>query len=283
LQLSGNLRRTVFPLAYAVMLLADPLLGQAFPSRSQDYLFVSLVDDVRALWVNPAGLAVVREASIMVETVFDQPELGDIRLAQWSLAFNTRGLSVGYQRDRLQSDSTNQTLRIGLARPFRRGSFGIDLSFYSSDQSDQGLNTGLNYRLLPWLRGTLVVRNVGQPVVRSVKLPLTGLAGLGCSVAGGAVQLAGEVLAQKRVATSGADMSYRVGARFATPTRIPVAALLAVGLGSDVTVDRWFLGLALGGSRRAIVGGTFLSGEASGLDAVSVTALATNRQTPVRR
>lgn len=278
----GNLRRTAFLLAYAVMLLANPLLGQAFPSRSQDYVFTSLVDDVRALWVNPAGLAVVREASIMAETVFERPELGDIRLAQWSLAFNTRGLSVGYQRDRLQSDSANHTLRIGLARPFRRGSFGIDLSFYSSDQSDQGLNTGLNYRLLPWLRGTLVVRNVGQPVVRSVKLPITGIAGLGCSVAGGAVQLAGEVQAQNRVAATGAEMSYRVGARFATPTRIPIAAVVAVGLGSDVAVDRWFLGLAVGGPRRAMVGGTFLSRESSRLDAVSVTALATNRQTPVR-
>lgn len=264
------------------MLLANPLAGQAFPSRSQSYLFTTLVDDVRALWVNPAGLAAVREASIMVETVFDQPEMANVRLAQWTLALNAKGLSVGYQRDRLQSDSANQALRIGLARPFRRGSFGVDLSFYWSDQSDQGLNTGLTYRLLPSLDGSVVVRNIGQPVIRSVKIPVTGVAGLGWSAAKGAVQLAGEVLAQDRVDASGLDVSYRVGARFATPSPIPIAALLAVSLASDVAVDRWFLGLAVGGSRRAIVGGTFLSGQSSGLDVVSVTALATNRQVPFR-
>ncbi len=269
--------------AVAVILLNGPLSAQAVPSRSLAYLFTTLVDDVRALWVNPAGLAKVREASIMVEAVFDKPELGDVRLAQWTLGFNTRGLSVGYQRDRLQSDSANQLLRIGLARPFRRGSFGVDLSFYWSNESEQALNVGLNYRLLPSLDGSLVVRNIGQPVIRSVKIPVTGVAGLGWSGAGGAVQLAAEMLASDRIDVSGVDMSYRAGARFATPEPIPIAALLAVSLGSDIAVDRWFLGLAVGGSRRAVVGGTFLSGQSSGLDIVSATGLATDRQAPLRR
>jgi hypothetical protein len=213
----------------------------------------------------------------MAETVFDKPELADIRLSQWTLAFNTRGLSAGYQRDRLQSDSSNQALRIGLARPFSRGAVGIDMTFYWSDRSDQAFNAGLIYRLIPNVNGSLVVRNIGQPVIRSVKMPVTGVAGLGWSAAGGGVLVAGEFIVQDRIEVSGVDLSYRAGARFSIRRPIPLAAIVAVDLGSDVDLDRWFLGLAVGGSRRAVLGGTFLSGQDSGLDIVNVTALAINR------
>jgi hypothetical protein len=242
-----------------------------------------LADDTRALWVNPAGLAVVREASIMAELVFDQPDTGNVRVTQWSVAFNTRGLSAGYQRDRLLSGSSNQLLRIGLARPFQGGAVGIDLSFYWSSTNDRAFGAGITYELLPSVATSLVLRHIGQPVVGGVKLPFTGVAGVGWSGPENIFQIAGEVLGSNRLESSGVDLSYRAGARVMIPRPLPIAAIAAVHLSSDLTADRFFVGLAVGGTRRIVAGGTFLSGAASGFDRAQITGVASNRQTPIRR
>lgn len=257
--------------------------GQAFPPRSQGYLFTPLVDDARALWVNPAGLAIVREASILAEVVLSLPDTGNVRVTQWTAGFNTHGISFGYQRDRLSGGLANRQLRIGLARPFRGGAAGIDLGLYWSDVNDRGFGAGVIYHLLPSVSTSLVFRNIGQPWVRGVKLPATGVLGLGWSAPENALQLTGELLAQNRLNGTGVDMSYRAGARITTPEPIPIAAIAAINLGSDLVMDRFFLGLAIGGNRRLVFGGTFLSGSSSGLDVGSITGVASNRQTPIRR
>ncbi|UCG86737.1 MAG: hypothetical protein JSW71_23050 [Gemmatimonadota bacterium] len=253
------------------------------PPRSQGYLLTPLVDDARALWINPAGLAVVREASIMAEAVFNQPEDSNIRLIQWSLGFNTRGLSAGYQRDRLVTGTSNQLLRIGLARPFRGGAVGIDLSFYWSDVSDRALGLGITYNPVPSVAASVVLRNIGQPVVAGVKSPFTGVAGLGWTGAEKTLQIAGEVQASDRLGASGFDVSYRAGARIASPRPFPIAAIVAMELGGATDANQFFIGIALGGNRRIVLGGTFLSGSSSGLDVAHITGLATNRQTPIQR
>ena len=246
-------------------------------------MFTALADDARALWVNPAGLAVAREASIMGEAVFNQPDSGSTRVAQWSVAFNTRGLSAGYQRDRLVSGTSNQLLRIGLARPFRGGAVGMDLSFYWSNVSDRAFGGGVTYELLPSVATSLVLRNIGQPVVGGVKLPFTGVAGVGWSGPDKIFQVAGEVLGSNRLESSGVDLSYRAGVRVMTLKPFPIAAIAAVNLASSFTADRFFIGLALGGTRRLVAGGTFLTGSSSGLDIAQITGIASNRQTPIRR
>lgn len=259
------------------------MAAQAFPSRSQAYLFTPLVDDARALWVNPAGLGVVREASIMGEAAFNQPDSGNVRVTQWSVGFNTRGLSVGYQRDRLESGASNQLLRIGLARPFRGGAVGMDLSLYWSTTNDRAFNAGITYELLPSVATSLVLRNIGQPLVGGVKLPFTGVAGVGWSGPEKLFQIAGEALGSNRLESSGVDLSYRAGVRVATPTPFPVAAMAVVHFASDLVADRFFIGLALGGTRRLVAGGTFLTGSSSGLDLAQITGVASNRQTPISR
>jgi hypothetical protein len=256
--------------------------GQAVPARSQEYLLTPLVDDVRALWVNPAGLALVREASVMAEAAFQQPEGGDVRLKQWSVAFNTRGLSAGYQRDRLETGTSNQLLRIGLARPFHGGAVGIDLSFYWSDVADRAVTAGITYNLVPSIAASAVLRNIGQPVVAGVKSPLTGVVGLGWAALRDMLQIAGEIEASDRLAVSGFDVAYRAGARIASPAPFPIAAIAAIELGPADT-DRFFLGIALGGLRRVVLGGSFLTGADSGLDVAHITGLATNRPTAIRR
>jgi len=267
----------------AALVISD-VAGQALPPRSQGYLFTPLVDDARALWVNPAGLGMVREASIMAEIVLSQPDTGNVRVSQWMAGFNTRGVSVGYKQDRLDDGLSNKHLRIGLARPFRGGAAGIDLGLYWSDVNDRGFGAGVIYSFLPSVYTSVVMRDIGQPWVRGVKLPATGVLGLAWSAPEKALQLAGELLAQNRVSgTTGVDMSYRAGARITTPKPIPIAAIAAINLDSDFHMDRFFIGLAVGGNRRVVLGGTFLSGASSGLDVGSITGVASNRQTSISR
>ncbi len=279
---SASPLRSVTVAALSAVLFGGGMAGQAIPSRSRGYLLTPLADDVRALWVNPAGLALVREASIMGEAFFNQPDDGSVRVMQWSLGFNTRGLSAGYQRDRLET-GTSQLLRIGLARPFRGGAVGIDMSFYWSDESDRAFDMGITYHLVQSVATSLVLRNIGQPVVAGVKSPFTGIAGLGWTGADRSLQIAGEVEASKRLDVFEFDLSYRAGARIASPKPFPIAAIAAIEFGGPSDTEQFFIGIALGGSRRLILGGSFLSGSTSGLDIVHVTGLATNRQTPIRR
>jgi hypothetical protein len=276
------LRNTLLLATAAAALIANSVTAQAFQPRSQGYLFTPFVDDARALWVNPAGLAVVREASIMAEIVLNQPDSGNVRVSQWMAGFNTRGISVAYQRDRLYDGPANQHLRIGLARPFKGGAAGIDLGLYWSDGNDRGFGAGVTYRLLPAVNGSLVFRDIGQPWVRGVKLPATGVIGLGWTAPEEALQVAAEAIARNRLSSTGVDMSYRAGARIATPRPFPIAAIAAIDLASNLSIDRFYIGLAIGGTRRLVFGGTFLSGADTGLDVGSITGVASNRQTPVR-
>lgn len=219
----------------------------------------------------------------MAEAVFHRPENGEVRVKQWSIGFNTRGLSAGYQRDRLEETGrSNQLLRIGLARPFRRGAVGIGVSFYWSDEAARALTAGLTYDLVPSIAASVVLRNIGQPVVAGVKSPFSGVAGLGWAGVGNMLQLAGEIEARDRLVASGFDVVYRAGARIASPVPFPIAAIAALEL-SPADTDWFFLGLALGGLRRVVLGGTFLTGSASGLDVAHITGLATNRLTAIRR
>ena len=280
---SASSLRSVTVTALSAVLFGGGMAGQAIPSRSRAYVLTPLADDVRALWVNPAGLALVQEASIMGEAVFNQPDDSSVRVMQWSLGFNTRGLSAGYQRDRLETGTSNQLLRIGLARPFRGGAVGIDMSFYWSDESDRAFDTGITYHLVRSVAASLVLRNIGQPVVAGVKLPFTGIAGLGWTGADRSLQIAGQVEASKRLDVFEFDLSYRAGARIASPKPFPIAAIAVIEFGGPSDTDQFFIGIALGGSRRLVLGGSFLSGSTSGLDIVHITGLATNRQTPIRR
>src|SRR5256714_14677217 len=88
--------------------------AQVVPNRATAYLHPTDVRDARAIWVNPAGLAVQREASIYAELDVSNPgSRGQLR--QINAGFNARGLSLGYQRDVLDAGARGHTYRLGLA------------------------------------------------------------------------------------------------------------------------------------------------------------------------
>ena len=135
------------------------------PARSEDYLFASSVNDVRALWVNPAGLGIVREASLMGKFSLERRTAGDWRLGQYTLGLNSRGISLGFRRDRLPTFS-NSIIRVGLGLGFPRGAFGAAVSIHRGTTNDRSLDLGLRLIPLPRVDLGVVLKNIGRPVIR---------------------------------------------------------------------------------------------------------------------
>src|SRR5262245_7881494 len=86
---------------------------QVAPNRATAYLFPTAVEDARAIWLNPAGLGVRRDASIYAEALVGDPGANG-RLRQMNVGFNSRGLSFAYQRDILDNGVRGSTYRLGL-------------------------------------------------------------------------------------------------------------------------------------------------------------------------
>ena len=234
-------------------LMTQVMVAQSVRPRSGDYEFASTVHDIRSLWVNPAGLGVVTDASIMAEFTLERPQDGDLRLAQWTAGFNRWGLAIGYQRDRFIEDPNTGALRFGLALPFRRGAAGAAFSIYSgnaldsADARDMGLDLGFQYRLLAPVNLGVVIRNIGRPDLRDSPAPLTGAVSVALRAGPRHVLLAVEAQAAERFSASGYDVSYRGGIQLSTGGRLPVTLITAVDLGARLAVDRWLIGVAVGG------------------------------------
>jgi len=271
-------------LACAAALFCNAAAGQTFAPRSQDYLFAATAHDARAIWLNPAGLSVVPEASIFGELVVHRAPNADLRVSQMSLGFNSQGMAFGYYRERLASGSSNHTYRVALARSIQGWAVGISMSYFRSDNNDTGFDLGVRYRILRSLDLGLVVQNLGQPQVRSDTLPLTGVAGLGWTVLGGVLVLTGETLVQDRVAESGYDMRYRAGARVSFGRAIPFSGLTAVQLDNNLGAMMWTFGISVGRNRRAVlVAGVDPTASSTQLETVSLTGIATNPLSAWRR
>src|SRR2546421_2380746 len=105
---------------------------QVVPNRATAYLHPTDVRDARAIWVNPAGLAVQREASIYAELDVSNPgSRGQLR--QINAGFNARGLSLGYQRDVLDAGARGHTYRLGLAGASGGLAAGFAVAHYPGD------------------------------------------------------------------------------------------------------------------------------------------------------
>ena len=269
--------RTTLLVAGLVSLHANAALSQGVTVRSQDYLFLTNATDVRALWVNPAGLALVPEASLFGEFTVRRSD-GETRLEQYSLGFNSRGVALGYQRNRFEGESAVGIFRTALSVPFRGGTFGMAASRYRQDSTKSyGADLGVIFVPSVQVQLGLAIRHIGRPSVRLEKLPVTtvGAAQLTTSI----VQVAWETLAAERLAPSqsGFDVTHRAGARVAIPARTPVILLGSVELGSNIRINRFHLGFSIGGRRQFTSVASAVSRNNSPVfEQISATFIATN-------
>ncbi len=255
----------------------SPLVAQTLPPRSADYLFVTNAMGARALWVNPAGLNITPEASVLAEFTLTRTQ-SNLRLAQYTVGVNSRGLSLGYQRNRPPGASAVGVLRAGLAIPLRRGAIGFSGARYSQDStSSREADIGIFFLPTTSVQLGAVVRHLGRPTVDGVELPVTAVAGFQWSAA--RVQFSSEVLATKeRVpGESGYEFGYRVGTRIVLSTGFPLMTVAAANLGSTGRIRGFSVGLAVGLARQVTSVGSAVTRDNSPVfEQFSATFVATN-------
>lgn len=272
---------------------ADLAAGQVKRPRSRDYLFASSADDARALWVNPGGLHVITEASVLAEVTLDRVPGGNPRLGQLAVGFNSRGISFGYQRDRIADDPETLALENRSAEAYRfgagfwlpRGGVGIAVTFHRTGIDGRGsqrsIDLGARYAILPTLDAGAVVRNIGRPVLEfdAAKEPVQGVLALSWLAVPSRVLVATEGLATEHVLDSGVDFTFRSGVHVNVGGPLGLGIIAALELGSNIKIDAWTVGLAVGGADRLIglVSGIPTTGRSAHLERFSLSGIASRR------
>ena len=265
----------------AVAVSANPpirLSAQVAPNRATAYLHPTDARDARAIWVNPAGLGVLREASVYAELSVGDPGARG-RLRQVSAGFNARGLSFGYQRDMFDAGMRGHTYRLGLAGGAGGLAAGFAAAYYRGDDAKAtGWDVGASYELpASGLRVGTVITNIGQPVVRGLRQRLTFVPGatwhpeplpsVGLSVH--------SRITPDSVAAYAFGVSWRAGGG-----RWPVEIIARLDTDGGLRRGAFALGLSIGGrDRMGVVAST--PGDVSTVDGVSVYGLSTRE--PQRR
>ena len=261
----------------AALLAAGPLAAQYRAARSLDYQFAAGTADARALWVNPAGLGVEYEASVMAELLMDRSQTGDLSLNQFSGGFNSRGISFGYRRDAYNDTLTGHTYRIGLGRAVERFALGASLTFHNNAGGpvQRGLDLGIRYRLLRAVELGVVVREIGRPIVHEVPLPLNGSAGLGLQLTPG-IRLDAEGTLSDLPGPGGTATLWRGGLSLGNAgLSLPIGFQAVLDMDRDLAPTRLILALTLGGQDRGVlVASGARPGGTAQLQAISLAGVA---------
>ena len=255
---------------------------QVAPNRATAYLFPTNVQDVRALWVNPAGLGVQREASIYAELLVTDPgALG--QLGQINAGFNARGLSVGYQRDNLDAGVRGHTYRLGLAGGSGGLAAGFAIALYrGTDAKATGWDVGVTYTVHPSLNAALVLANIGQPVVRGLQQHMTYIPGLTWTPVAGLGLSTDARITPDSVASYAFGLSWRTGGGGGTAGKWPIEVITRLDTDGDLRRGAFVFGLSLGAQDRfGAIGST--PGDVSRVDGASLYGLAAREPTARRR
>ncbi len=261
-----------------LLLLASGALAQVAPNNATLYLHPTDVSDARALWVNPAGLGHFPEASVHLDlTVGDPGAKGQLR--QLTLGVNSRGLSLGYQRDLFSSGRRGHTYKLGYAAGRGGLAAGFATALYRGGTSGTGWDVGILYDWTPALSIGGVIQNIGQPVVRDSTLRLT-------YVPSATLQLAGRriVLSALSRLTSDGVAGYAFGLRGTLRAGTSLSIGLLARLDTDHSLRRggFAFGFSLGAADMAGLVAT-TPADVNGIDALSLYGVSTRRFTSARR
>lgn len=273
--------RSLLVCALGTLFWSNAIAGQVHRTRSVEYLSVASVSDVRANWVNPAGLKAVPEASVMLEFTTGRNPMDEFQLDQFALGFNSRGISVVYLRNRFPGLAESTTmLRLATGLPFSRGALGVAVTLYGAPgENDRGVDIGLQYALTPMITAGAVARNLGRPEVGPVTLPNVFAGGALLSLGGGTVKISADAQATEILGAPSREfsMTYLGAASLTLPMQRPVHLMGGANLGSNLRIDRLHVGLAFGGRSHvgALVTGVSRNANPT-VDRVSVFGVSSN-------
>ena len=246
--------------------------AQVVPNRTTLYLHPTDVTGARALWVNPAGLGRLAEASIHADVTVGDPGAAG-RLRQLTLGFASRGFSLGYQRDVFDGGLRGHTYRMAVATSHAGLAAGAAATLYRGGTSGRTWDLGVLYQAGARLAVGGVIASIGQPVVRGVPQRVTFIPGatlrFGGSGAGGALSAHGRITPDS---VAGYAFGLRAGLR--EGARAPVRVLLRLDTDGSLRRAGLAFGLSLGG--KDLVGAVVtLPGDASRVDAASLYGVST--------
>jgi len=154
-------------LAVAAAASAGPAVAQALITQPQRYLLTTDVFDGRAVWVQPAGLARRREASI-AWSLTGEHRAGTTTLEQYGLTFASSGAALGWQRAELDDGSHVSQWAIGYGGGGPRASAGVTRRWLKGERvHDAVWDVGARYAPKPFLELSATWRDIGSPRVQA--------------------------------------------------------------------------------------------------------------------
>ena len=264
-------RRTV-GLFLPLLLLATRTLAQAAPNTTTRYLFPTDVRDARALWVNPAGLGVFPEASVHLDlTVGDPGASGKLR--QLTFGLNSRGLSLGYQRDLFSDHKRGHTYRVGVATGHAGLAAGLAAALYRGTGSGTGWDVGILYDWTPALAVGGAIQNLGRPLVHDSTLRVTYVPGATLQLAQRRIALS----ALSRLTTDGvAGYAFGLRGTLRSGSTLPIGLLARLDTNRSLHRGGFAFGVSVGRDDAAGLVAT-TPGDVSGIDALSLYGVSTRR------
>src|SRR5207253_2192688 len=144
------------------------------------------------------------------------------QLRQLTLGLNSRGLSLGYQRDLFSSGRRGHTYKLGYAAGHGGLAAGFATALYRGGTSGTGWDVGILYDWTPALSIGGVIRNIGQPVVRDSTLHLTYVPSVTLQLAGRRIVLS----ALSRLTSDGvAGYGFGLRGTLRAGTSLPIGLL----------------------------------------------------------
>jgi hypothetical protein len=141
--------------------------GQALLTQPQRYLLTTDVFDGRALWVQPAGLARRREASVGW-SITGERRGSALALEQYGLTLASGGFGLGWQRSELIDNTHVSQWAIGYGAGGPRASIGAARRWLRGDRvHDAVWDVGVRVVPRPLLEVSVVWRDIGSPTVRA--------------------------------------------------------------------------------------------------------------------
>jgi hypothetical protein len=228
--------------------------AQVAANRATAYLPATDVADVRALWVNPAGLAAREEAAVLLDLSV-QPLGSAGRLVQVSTGFNARGIAFGYQRDNFTNGIHGHTYRLGLGGSSKGLAFGAAVALYRGATAGTGWDLGVRYEWRPQVTVGGAVRDIGKPTVRGVQLEPTFVPSVTLRPSGAWLAISAQTQA-----TSRAVLGHAFEVRAELPGRRPFGLLARLDTSRALRRRALVFGLSLGSANTLGVVGSIPGG-----------------------